>query len=847
MLDIRHSLSLLTICFLTACNGSSGKNDEVIPPDPDAPISITLNLLDENCLAVAAPSFKAGETVCVQALLNKNGEPVNASSVSFSTPLGTLRQSSKLSDINGVAQIFLDSDLANVGAATLSATSQSITASTDYEFINNESVGSQLPQLAVAMFKDGNANNRFKQGETVKVQVKLTNADNDPLENEIVSFSAELGALSANTGLTDQQGLTTIELAAAVDNTIGAASLTATYNPDTTGGVTQRFNYQILDRDVIDQPQIQAGYFDSNNTFIPNQIGLTLAKQPDNSVQLSAGGTLGLKVALVDENGQRLSNPTAISFSSNCVTNAQANIDQQVLTINGEASATYEDISCAGSQGNQDQIIATINGNGDTLTLTQTINLQAEDLGAIEFIAAEPESIVLKGTGGQGKQEISTLSFLVKGALGNPLAQQEVTFALDSDLGGLKLSPMTAYTNSKGEVGTKVTAGNVPTVVRVTASAKTSSDALIQTQSDLLSVNTGLADQNSITLATEVINPEADNINGVEVPITAWLADSFNNPVPDGTTVNFTTEGGQITPSCTTTNGSCTATWRSAEPKVYNHRITILATAIGHETFFDTNGNNVFDDADGEPILNNQVASGFGRAQYQSSGFIDMPEAWRDDNENLVRDPGELFLDFERDSLIDQDDSNYTPQDGKFNGPQCTSTLKCGATISRSINVRKAIKMIMASSHSLWSLYDTTVTNPLISNYSGENAVGISSAIPRNTTRTFQLYFSDSALQTMPLGTSVSINTSKGSISGTTSFVVGNTLGTNLAISHAQLDANISFKDANNNALFGGNILQFAIENDLLATEPATETIVSFSITAPSGIVSSGLINIPLL
>ena len=99
----------------------------------------------------------------------------------------------------------------------------------------------------------------------------------------------------------------------------------------------------------------------------------------------------------------------------------------------------------------------------------------------------------------------------------------------------------------------------------------------------------------------------------------------------------------------------------------------------------------------------------------------------------------------------------------------------------------------------------------------------------------------------MPQGTSVSINTSKGTISGTTSFLVGNTLGTNLAISQAQLDANISFKDANNNALFGGNILQFAIENDLLGTEPATETIVSFSITAPSGIVSSGLINIPLL
>lgn len=848
MIDTRHCLSLLALCVLTACNGSSGKNDEVIPPDPNAPVSIVLTLLDENCLAVSAPSFKAGETVCVQANLKRNSQVVANTAVSFSTPLGTLAQSSKLTDAQGIAQVYLTSDLSNVGAATFSVTAQGVSASQDYEFINNETVGSQLPELAISMLKDGVAANRFRQGESVKVQVTLTSAQGEPLENEIVKFNAELGSLSAPSGLTNQQGITSVDLSATNDNAIGAASMTVNYqNTEQSSTINRGFNYQILNKDVVDAPKLQAGHFDTNNNFIPNQLGVTLTKKDDQSVELSAGGTLGLKIALLDASGKRIQTPTAISFSSSCVNNEKANIDAQVVTINGEAAATYEDISCAGSKGNQDQIIASVNSNGETLTLSQNVSLLAESLGAIEFIAAEPESIVLKGTGGQGKQEISTLSFLVKSRLGNPLAQQEVTFTLDSNLGNLTLFPTSAVTNSKGEVGTKVTAGNVPTVVRVTAKAKTEKNEIIQTQSDLLSVNTGLADQNSFTLSAQTLNPETNSINGVNVPVSVWLADSFNNPVPDGTTVNFTTEGGLITPSCQTNNGSCQVTWRSAEPKVYNHRITILATAIGHETFFDTNGNNTFDNSDGTAKPNQLVASGFGRSEYLPSGFIDMPEAWRDDNENLVRDNGELFLDFDRDNQLDLADDNYSMQDGKFNGPQCTSTDKCGAAVNRSINVRKAIKLVMASSESLYSLYETSVRNSLLSNYAGETTTGIINSIARNSTRSYQLYFADTALQTMPLGTTVSVTSSKGSISGTTSFTVANTIGTPRAITEAQLNANISFMDAINNGLFGGQLINFAIENDLSATSPSTQTIVTIKITAPSGLETSSIISIPLI
>ena len=43
-----------------------------------------------------------------------------------------------------------------------------------------------------------------------------------------------------------------------------------------------------------------------------------------------------------------------------------------------------------------------------TNTANAEIVISGENLGSIEFVSASPDSIVLKGTGGQGKQETST-------------------------------------------------------------------------------------------------------------------------------------------------------------------------------------------------------------------------------------------------------------------------------------------------------------------------------------------------------------------------------------------------------------------------------------------------------
>ena len=364
-----------------------------------------------------------------------------------------------------------------------------------------------------------------------------------------------------------------------------------------------------------------------------------------------------------------------------------------------------------------------------------------------------------------------------------------------------------SVTNSQGQVSTRVIAGNVPTSVRVTAITNTQDGTEVKTQSDLLTVNTGLPDQNSFTLSPSVQNPEAFNIDGQEVTVVARLADTFNNPVPDGTSVSFTTEGGSIEPSCNTVAGACSVTWTSSEPRVDNHRITILATAIGHETLFDANGNNFFDD-DGPAILDN-AQSGFGSSDYGEVGFVDMSEAWRDDNENLVRDASEIFLDFDA-------DGEYDIANSLFNGPHCVSNSNCG---ERSLHVRKAIVLVTSSSTALLDVQ--TGATRIASNYQSFTSLNIN--IARGDSRNFVLLYSDNAELTDPNGQSqpiaagsqVQISASSGAVEGDTNFTMPST------------------------AESGKRPASFTLINSLGADDESVNTTVTATITSPSGVTSS--------
>jgi len=778
-------LFVISTTLLTACNGHSGENEDTTTELSQVTnISIAL-LKSQNG---NEQSFDKDEAITVLVTLTDQfDQPVNNTRVNFSADLGLLSLDSKLTNDSGVASIEIINTAETLGAGTVSATSASLSSSIDYEFISDTTIET-LSSLSVQMSINGNITNQFKEDEQVQVEVLLKDGNGDAVSNEIVNFIVDIGLLSVSSALTNENGKAFVTLSG--NTTTGAGVLIANLN--TNSAVSNRMNYQINPSgSTLDN--IRIGSFDDSNVFVEGKIKSSL----DNTT-ISAGGTIGISVDLVDGDNNRISTPTTVTFTSNCIINGNAIIDNSVFSINGKASATFEDIDCAGISGAEDVVIASITANGITHVASIDIEITGEQLGSIEFVSTQPSAIVLQGSGGT---EISTVTFLLKSSLGNPLAQQQVAFSLDSSVGGIELSRDSGFTNSQGEISTQVSSGTVPTVVRVTAkSAMTvnGETTTIQTQSNELSVNTGLPEQSSFTIAASVLNPEASTI-GKESLISVWLADSFNNPVPDGTTVNFTTEGGTIESSCSTSAGNCSVTWTSTEPNLHDHRSTILATTSGHETFFDVNGNNVFDDNDGDAINNANVNSGFGRQAPLSSGFVDMSEAWRDDNENNVKDSEETtFFD-------DNIDEELNPGDGNFNGPQC-SGLKCDEN-KKKATLRKALVLIMSKASSPNYVLSNLEQNIF---YANSNPDEVETALPSITdgdSLTLRFRFADSAMQTLPLGTTISVSLDGGDLQGTTSVEIGNT------------------------SLSGYRFMDFAI-NNLLGSDPE-QAVLNITIKTP--------------
>jgi hypothetical protein len=272
-----------------------------------------------------------------------------------------------------------------------------------------------------------------------------------------------------------------------------------------------------------------------------------------------------------------------------------------------------------------------------------------------------------------------------------------------STVGVLTLNPRFATSAADGSVTTLVTAGTIPTSVRVVATVRGSAP-LLTSLSNILVVSTGIPDQKHFSLATETGNCEGWDIDQACSIVTATLGDHFGNPVPDGTAVNFSAEGGVIDASCVTgslpppgatpagqtTNskigpgsGTCSVLLRSSNPRPARPgdegRVTVLAYALGEEDFVDSNGNNVYEPA--EPFVDKQ------------------PDIFRNDNEDGVtptRPNGSWTAGEPCVGLNSGGDCN-TAGDGRYNGvlrmPQVSSP--------QSLYVSAQLVQVFSGSHAV--------------------------------------------------------------------------------------------------------------------------------------------------
>lgn len=455
---------------------------------------------------------------------------------------------------------------------------------------------------------------------------------------------------------------------------------------------------------------------------------------------ISAGGSSAVSASLADADGNLYQDNATVMFTSACSSVGLASLESPVLVSGGVASTTYTANGCTGD----DTITATSTVNDTTLSATGTISVLPATVGSLQFVEAVPSAI---GISGFGLTEVSRVSFKVLDTTNNPAMYASVSFELNTNVGGITLTDTTATSDKDGLVYVYVNSGTVATVVRVTATLD--SNPAIKTQSDGLVISTGVADQNSISLSVSTHNPEAWTNDGVEVECNVFAADHFNNPVPDGTAVYFTTEGGQIEPSCETVNGRCSVVWTSSNPRPDNGRSTLLATMIGEETFIDSQPSN--------GLLDNLDT------------FEDMPEAFRDDDENGKFTPGvEEYLDFDSDGV-------YDTGDGEFNGVLCcdatavanaesgdacfgmTPTSEVCSAV-KNINVRAQQILVMAASALSFA------TDKLILDGSGETSDG-----------TYIYVFgvhADDSWQVPPSGTEISITVNNGKLESDSSIVV---------------------------------------------------------------------------
>ena len=463
------------------------------------------------------------------------------------------------------------------------------------------------------------------------------------------------------------------------------------------------------------ETDVRFGSFDNQGNF---QAGVLKA----NKTSLIAGESAGISASLVDGTGAAVTDAVDIFFSSPCIGMGTAEVDPPVATnATGTVNTTYTARGCTGS----DRVTGRTSVDGASLTASVDLQTEQAPLGSIQFQEASNPLIGIQGSGALPEQ--STLSFLVTNTSGGPVANREVTFTLNTQVGGISLSNNQDTTDANGRVSTTINSGTQATTVRVTARAMRDDGSISSAQSSRVAITTGIPDNDSFSVSAETLNIEGNNFDGTTTAINVRAADRFNNPVPDGTAINFTTEGGAIPGSCVTENGACSVNLVSQDPRPVDGRATVRVTAIGEETFVDSSpSNGRFDNGE---------------------TFVDLPEAFRDDNENGTRDPSEVFVDF-------NSNGSYDGPSGSFTGLLCNPDANCDS--SETLNVRRNIEIVFSASSFLVDINPQTIDLN-----SGAKSVQVTLIGPNN--------------QPPPAGTTVTASTTQGTVEDPASFTVPNT------------------------------------------------------------------------
>ena len=572
---------------LVACGGGGGSPGAVgggtgststTPGTPTTPVpvpraSVTLVRADGSPLT----SLSGTQTGTVRAVLKKADGTAAANVIvkfAVSDPMVVFVPASAtaLTDASGVAVITIKpAAVTAAGAVALTVTATvdtvAVTASVNLAVGPGDVVFE--PSLSLTVVGAGNVPVTSLAGsQSATLRALLKDSAGAVAANAIVQFSLSSPLLaftpSSGSALTDANGVAVISIAPAAVTSAGAVEITATavlagQNASTTTNLT-----------VLAGPLTV-----SSVAFVPAP-----------SAPLPVDSSAALNIAITS-GGQPAKASTGLVLSSLCVSDGTATLVSGAFT-NGVQAATYVNKGC--NRGT-DVITATLGAS----SLSASVGVDPAMIGTILFNGSSSgsQALVLKGSGGSGRQESALLTFRVVDQNNVGLSGVPVTFSASTATGGLIVSPTSGITDASGKVTTTVTSGTVPTPVRVLAQA-TRNGKTITGLSDALIISTGLPIQKAMSLSVDQYNINGWNIDGNIAKVTVRLADQYGNPISDSTPVNFVTEGGAIGSSsqggCLTVDGGCSVTLKSQNFRPLNGRVTVLAYVQGIENFVDTNG-----------------------------------------------------------------------------------------------------------------------------------------------------------------------------------------------------------------------------------------------------------------
>ncbi len=751
----------------SSSGGSSSGGKTIVPASLTALSSATTIPVDGSQAA----------TITVLAR-NSSNELISGVDVSFSasTGGGLAVSGTGITNSSGAVTATLTAVDATVGTPiTVTATAGGLTATVKVQVVTSSTAATTavaslgLSTSSATILTDGTT--------TATITALALDAGNNVLAGVPVAFTTTsnvagtAGALAASGATTGADGTVTAVLSTGGNSAVRTITVTGT-----TASLSSQVQIGVIKPTSPTVPVYSMGY-GTGTAFVANAICLGQNPPCTLSGNLSAGGATSMYLTIVDQTGTLYNaGAVTVTFNSTCLANGQAQIipagsstpSATITTTTGTINATYVAKGCSGA----DTISASGTVSGQSIGATGSLTVAAATVGSIQFVSASNYTIGLKGT---GLNETSTVIFKVTDATGGAEANIPVSFTLDTNLGGLSLSPTTATSASDGTVQTVISSGTVHTVVRVTASIAANpanGTPALSTQSSQLTVTTGLPASGSFSIAVgaasnspsakfQCPNVEGWGINLITVPITVQLADRYNNPVPDGTSVAFQTDGGSVGGNCTTGTafgggpGYCSVTWTSANPRpglnplttppsidlTYGYpsgytpllaagRATILASTIGEESFTDDNG------------------SGF----YQAGDpFADLGDPFEDDNEQAGYQLGDPFVDFYHTGV-------YAPPSGSFIGITCTGITTGSTCTSATLAIGTSHLMIMSTSNA---------ATPKVLAY-GFGGSGSNLTIANNSAGTIVLQIADENGNAMAAGTTVSWGSFSNSSAGVT-------------------------------------------------------------------------------